>query len=74
MSARNSMLVLMAVVVLVLFGIVSDQDYRDALDDSEHWCQQISDGVWHAGQNEIERRCGSASHQVASGEQLTTVN
>ena len=62
MSARNSMLTLMAVVVLVLFGVVSDRDYRDALDDSEHWCQQISDGVWHASQAEIERRCGGWKH------------
>ena len=61
MSARNSMLALMAMVVLLLFGVVSDQDYRDELDDSEHWCQQISDGVWHASQDKIERRCGSAT-------------
>ena len=74
MSARNSMQALVAVVVLVLFGVVSDQDYRDELNDNEHWCQMIDDGVWYAGQDEIERRCGSASHQVASGEQLATVN
>lgn len=47
-----------AIVFLVLvYTYASESDYQDQVRENELWCLNIANGIWFAGQAEIESRC-----------------
>lgn len=37
---------LLALAVLIAFGIAGRMDYEDALAESEHYCAMVNEGTW----------------------------
>ncbi len=51
---RNS---LIALALIGGFLAASKGDYEQQVEDNQHYCEMISEGVWFASQQEIVRRC-----------------
>lgn len=58
MNTINYGTILLIALVLVLYLSVSNDDYQQAIIENQHWCDQISSGVWYSGQDEYQQRCG----------------
>lgn len=42
------------VAIMVIFGLVGNQDYEDAVADEQHYCAMVKAGYWPAYREGVE--------------------
>ena len=54
---RAAMLALLAILVLE----VMEEDHKIEVEENDHWCQMIEEGVWFSDEDEYKQRCADRS-------------
>jgi len=49
--------IVLCILLIAVFLKVSSDDYEIEVQENDHWCQMIDDGLWFSGQDEYTRRC-----------------